>query len=145
VKVSVRIEGEKEVLRSLSELGKAGQDAAKRAFGRVTARVVQKAKPLTPVEPEDGGQLRDSVRAAKPTRTRSGLISAAVVAGGAPLKRVMEGRKANVYAVIQHEDLTLKHTTGQGKFLEIPFLREAPSAHQELERELDVEAKRATG
>jgi len=66
-----------------------------------------------------------------------------LVAGGTPLLAATVG--GDDYAYVVHEDLTLKHTTGQGKFLEIPFTQEAPKTQGELERELDVEAKRATG
>ena len=46
------------------------------------------------------------------------------------------------YAEMQHEDLTLKHTTGQGKFVEIPFMREAVKVPAEMLAEIDQEAAR---
>ena len=128
-------------MASLGRMGKIGEEAAKRALGRICTRVVPKAKAITPVEPEDGGSLRDSIRVTKPTRTSAGRISAGVVAGGAPLRRLASERGRALpgqYGSIVHEDLTLKHTNGQAKFLEIPFFQEAPKAPEELRAELDA-------
>lgn len=127
------------MLSDLKRMGLAGQTAARTVFGKFTARVVAKAKPLTPVDPEDGGALRDSVRATKPTATRTGLVSAGVVAGGAPLAQHLAAghHKANVYAVVQHEDATLHHTTGGPKFVERPFLQEIERVPDELLTEMD--------
>lgn len=139
MKVRIDVSGANEMLADLKRLGPAGVTAAKGVFGRFTARVVAKAKPQTPVDPEDGGALRDSVRATKPTSTRTGLVSAGVVAGGAPLARHLAAghHKANVYAVVQHEDLTKHHTTGGPKFIERPFLQEIERVPDELLAELD--------
>ena len=140
MKVVVKIEGVEDVVASLRRIGKAGEDGAKAALGRVCTRVVPKAKALTPVEAVDGGALRDSIRTTKPTKTSAGRISAGVVAGGAPLRRLASERGRALpgqYGSIIHEDLTLKHTSGQAKFLEIPFFQEAPKAGDELIYELD--------
>lgn len=112
-----------DVLSDLQALGKRGEEIGLRVLGDGAKEILSASRPLVPVEPEDGGQLRDSGRTTKPTRTSAGRISAGVVYGGAPLKRFLGHRKANVYAVVQHEDLTLKHTHGQAKFLEIPANR----------------------
>lgn len=117
------VSGADEALAELKRLGKAGQDATKQVFGAWTREVVAAAKPETPVDPEDGGELRASVRATKPTVTRTGLVSASVVAGGAPLRKSLGGHKANVYAIVQHERLDLKHSQGGPKFIERPFMR----------------------
>ena len=144
MKVRIDVTGDREMRASLKALGGAGVTVAKKVFEDVTVEVVRMAKPLTPVEPEDGGQLRDSVRKTKPMVTRAGRVSAGVVAGGAPLKPFLGSRRANVYAVVQHEDLTLKHKTGQAKFIEIPMMRKAPTVPGRLLAELDREAARAT-
>lgn len=139
MKVRIDVSGASEMLKDLKRMGLAGQVAAKTVFGRFTGRVVPKAQGRTPVEPEDGGALRDSVRATKPTTTRTGLVSAGVIAGGAPLARALAKghHKANVYAVVQHEDLTLKHTVGGPKFIERPFLQEVERVPDELLAEMD--------
>lgn len=137
MRVRVEVSGQQEILDSLQRLGQVGQDIGLKVLGDACKEIVAKAKPLAPVDPEDGGQLRDSIRTTKPTRTRAGRISAGVVAGGAPLKKVLGKRKLNVYAYIQHEDLTLKHTTGGPKFLEKPVNDIAPKIPDRLQAEMD--------
>lgn len=137
MRVRVEVSGQDEILNSLQRLGLAGQDIGLRVLGDAAKEIAAAAKPLAPVDPEDGGQLRDSIRTTKPTRTRAGRISAGVVAGGAPLNKVMGKRKANVYAVVQHEDLTLHHATGGAKFLERPFNAIAPKVPDRLQAEID--------
>jgi hypothetical protein len=137
MRVRVNVTGDREVTESLRRLGAAGPVVAKRVLSRVTARIVPMAKALCPVDPDPHdrpGQLRDSIRATRPTLTQRGVVSAGVVAGGTT---------EVYYAEMQHEDLTLKHTTGQAKFLEIPFLKEAVKVPDELMREIDQEANRA--
>ena len=141
MRVVVKIEGVEEVMASLKRMGKVGEEASKRALGRICTRVVPKAKALTPVDDEAGGDLRDSIRTTKPTRTQAGRISAGVVAGGAPLRRLASERGRALpgsYGSIQHEDLTLKHKTGRPKFVEIPFMQEVVKAPDELRAELDL-------
>jgi hypothetical protein len=144
VKVSVILDKASvaDCVRRLNRLGAAGDEAAKRAFGQVGTRVVARAKPLAPVDVVDGGDLRDSIRMLKPTKSSFGNIIMTVVAGGAPLKPSLGKRTKNIYAVIQHEDLTLHHDGGQAKFLEIPFLSEVQRAPGLLQAELDAEADR---
>lgn len=122
----------------LGKLGRAGSEAAKTAMVRVADRVVARAKTLCPVDPEDGGQLRQSIRRTRGTISkRNGNVVVTILVGGAPLKSVLAGRKYNIYAVLQHEDLTLKHSVGQAKFLEQPFFQYAPDAPSEILGELD--------
>jgi hypothetical protein len=94
----------------------------------------------------DGGDLRRSIRESKPTITKSGRVSAGVVAGGTPLERLASesGRKIpGLYAIVQHEDLTIKHKSGGAKFLEKPFMAEAQRVPDELVRELERESELA--
>lgn len=135
------VEGQQEVIADMKRFGKDGDDAMKRALGRVCTRVVPRAKALTPVsQNEDAGALRDSIRVTKPTKTRAGNVSAGVVAGGAPLRRLATERGRVLpgqYGSIIHEDLTLRHANGEPKFLEKPFFQEVDSAPDELLDELD--------
>jgi hypothetical protein len=143
MRVRVEVTGSDEVRRSLARLGKAGQEAARKVLGAEVQAMLPEIRRDTPVDPEDGGQLRDSVRATKPTITRTGRVSAGVVAGGAPLRKYLGTRKANVYAVVQHEDMTAKHTTGGPKFVERTFMRRAPRIPAKLMDALDWEAQKA--
>lgn len=141
MRARVEIEGQEEVLRQMKAFGVAGEIAMLRVAGRVCQRVVPQAKALAPVEHEDGGALRDSIRTTKPNKTRAGRVSAGVVAGGAPLRRLASERGRALpgsYGSIQHEDLTLKHATGEPKFVEKPFFREVVKVPDELVDELDA-------
>lgn len=121
----------------LGKLGRAGSEAAKTAMVRVADKVVARAKPLCPVDPEDGGELRDSIRRTRGTISkRNGNVVVTVLVGGTPLKSALGSRRYNIYAVLQHEDLTLKHSVGQAKFLEQPFFQFAPSVPGEILEEL---------
>jgi len=145
LRVRIQIDGDRELMNALQRMGKAGLPAAKKVLKAFTDRVVPQAKAITPVEPEDGGALRDSVRATRPTLTSRGVLSVGVLAGGAPLagKVAATHHHYNVYAVVQHEDLTLRHTDGESKFIEKPFVREAARVPGELLEALDDEVKKA--
>lgn len=148
MKVTVKIENAEEVERSIRELGDRGVAAAKRVLKEKTEGIAARARPLTPVDKVDGGQLRASVRATRPTMTRGGVISAGVMAGGPPLARLPEeAGKAfpGLYAIVVHEDMTLKHSDGQAKFLELPFFHEAPTVPGALMDELDQVAREVAG
>lgn len=123
MRVRVEVIGADQLRADLKRLGPLGKVAARDVFAEELPRWLPEMKANTPVEPEDGGQLRDSIRVTKPTITKAGRVSAGIVAGGAPLKKVMGNRKANVYAVIQHEDASLKHSVGGAKFVEKTFMR----------------------
>jgi len=128
-RVVADVTGDRELIRDLLRLGDKGLDMAKDILGEATRTIANRAKSLSPVDPIDGGQLRDSIRATKPTRTRAGRISAGVLAGGASLARLVSERghkEPGSYALIVHEDPTLKHSQGQFKFIEQPFLEVAP-------------------
>lgn len=145
MRVVVKIEGQEQAIASIKRLGPQGDEAGKRAFGRVCAKVVPQAKAIAPVEDEDGGALRDSIRQTKPTKTRAGRISAGVVAGGAPLRRLASERGRALpgsYGSIQHEDLTLKHSSGEPKFLEKAFFRNVDQAPALLLEEMDAITQR---
>jgi hypothetical protein len=141
MKVRVEASGDQAVLDDLRRLGPAGQAAAKAVLGAVTAALVPKVQAVTPVDPEDGGQLRASVRATRPTLTSRGVVSAGIQAGGAPLKGVPGG---DIYAVVQHEDVTLHHTQGGPKYVERPFFAAMPTVPDLLREALDREVAKGT-
>jgi len=140
-RIKVSVTGQKELLAELRKFGDVGDEAGKRVLGAACARVVPMARALAPVEEGDGGALRDSIRTTKPTKTRAGRISAGVVAGGAPLRRLASERGRALpgsYGSIQHEDLTLKHKSGEAKFLEKPFFRVVNDVPDDLMQEVDA-------
>lgn len=145
MKVRVEVIGADALRAELRALGPLGKEAARAVFADELPRWLPEMRANTPVEPEDGGQLRDSIRTSRPTVTKAGRVSAGIVAGGSPLRRVLGNRKANVYAVIQHEDGSLKHSVGGPKFVEKTFFRRAPGIPEKLMAALDREAKKHAG
>lgn len=122
----------------LGKLGRSGSEAAKVAMLRVADKMVDRAKALCPVDPEDGGELRASIRRTRGTISKkNGNVVVTVLVGGTPLKAALGARKYNIYAVLQHEDLTLRHSVGQAKFLEQPVFQYAPAIPGEILGELD--------
>lgn len=130
MKIRVEATGQREVMESLSRMGKAGTECAKVVLKRFAERILAKARPLVPVDDVDGGDLRDSGRLTRPTATKN-AVSAGVMFGG------LNVRGGAIYPIKQHEDLTLKHRHGQAKFLEQPFFQEAPGVPDALMAELD--------
>jgi len=139
MRVRADVTGDKDVLRELVRFHKAG-DRVKDVLGTVAAKIAQQAKTLTPVDEIDGGDLRDSVRATKPRATKAGAFTASVIAGGPRLEGLLSERghkEPGLYAAVVHEDPTLTHATGQYKFIETPWLQEAPKVPDMILSELD--------
>ena len=116
--VRVTVSGSDEVRAALGKLGKAGAEVAKGVIKEVTTRMVGMAKPMTPDDPKTQGELRDSVRIVTPTASRTGKATGGIQAGPTALGK----RHYSASALVQHEDMTLKHTSGGPKYLERPFL-----------------------
>ena len=140
-RVVADVTGDREIIRDMLSLGKDGIEFGKQVLDEAVERIAAKAKPITPVDDIDGGDLRDSIRVTKALATAAGRISAGVVAGGAPLERLVseKGHKEpGSYALIIHEDMTLRHPNGgQAKFIEMPYLEEAPKVPDALTTRLD--------
>ncbi len=137
----VTIEGHDEMLAEIERLGQVGLVAARDAMTAKAQEIKAKAIPLVPDDPDSPGLLKDTLRVYAP-RTASlkpgKTIFAGVVAGGKKLEQRLGKRKANVSAIVQHEDLTLKHQRGQAKFLERPGNQVAPSIPDAIMRNLDA-------
>lgn len=133
------------IVRDLESFGRRGQIAARKALGEVVAKAVPRAKQRTPVDDVDGGQLRDSVRATRPTARKDGTITAALVAGGEPLRPYLGGRDYNAYAIVQETDASLKHRTGQAGFLSDSIREAYPTGLEHIRQALDVEAAKTPG
>ena len=140
-RVVADVTGDRELIRELLKLGDAGIEMGKEVLGDATQRIVKMAQPITPVDAIDGGDLRDSIRATKPQKTAAGRISAGVVAGGPSLARLVSERghkQPGSYAIIVHEDVTMRHPNGgRAKFIEEPYLIEAPKVPGALLERLD--------
>jgi len=139
--IRVTIEGHDEMLAEIERLGQVGLVAARDAMTAKAQEIKAKAIPLVPDDPESPGLLKDTLRVYAP-RTASlkpgKTIFAGVVAGGKKLEQRLGKRKANVSAIVQHEDLTLKHKHGQAKYLERPGNQVAPSIPDAIMKNLDA-------
>lgn len=134
IRARVEVSGGKEIVERLRRFGVEGINAGKRVLNGVVERTVPKAKSESPVDdndPEPGGELRDSIRKTSARATAGGRISAGVVAG--PVSE----RGGNIYPIVQHEDMTLKHDEGGPKFVERPLMQEAQDVPGALVAEFD--------
>lgn len=140
-RVVADVTGDREIIRDMLALGKDGLELGKQVLDEATERIAKRARPITPVDAIDGGQLRDSIRTTKARATKAGRISAGVVAGGPPLEKLVSERghkEPGSYAVIVHEDMTMRHPNGgQAKFIEGPYLEEAPKVPDALRDRID--------
>lgn len=138
--MKVRLTIDRATLVQFRRQARADQEGARKAARRYLTRwgrdVVKKARPDTPVDDEDGGELRASVRSSA-WMHRSGSGGVSVLAGGKKLAEMIgDPDRAAAYPWIQHEDVTLKHRVGGPKFIEKHFLPAAENVPRGLEREL---------
>lgn len=140
MRVRADVTGDLEVLKELKALP-GGVDRIKDVLWAAATRIAGRAKLLCPVDPIDGGELRDSIRAPKPREAKStGRITSSILAGGAMLANLVSERghkDPGIYAEVIHEDSTLHHSQGQHKFIEQPWLEEAPKVPDAMLTELE--------
>lgn len=152
----IRVVGDLEgdLLRDLQNLGSAAKPAARAAFQSFVDRVVPKAAALTPDDPATSGHtstaidLKRSVRG-RVTVRRNGMVVASVMAGGAPLIDLLTHTRKNPeaaasYALVQHDDPTLKHRGGgQANYIGQPFMSEVASGSvaADLDKEIASRAR----
>jgi hypothetical protein len=89
---------------------------------------------------ESPGLLKDTLRVYAPrTKSLKGgkNINCGVVIGGKALEKALGKRAYSAWAIVQHEDLTLKHKRGQAKFLERPGNQVAARVPDALQAALD--------
>lgn len=136
----VDIEGMDEMLEEIQRLGDVGLVAARDAMAEKAQQIKAKAVPMIPDDPESPGLLKDTARVYAP-RTASlkpgKTIFCGVVVGGKQLQKRLGKREYSAWALVQHEDLTLKHTHGQAKYLERPGNDIAPSIPAAIMAKLD--------
>jgi hypothetical protein len=137
VRIRVEVSGGQEIVERMRRFGVAGVEAAVRVLNAAVERAVPMARAQSPVDdndPEPGGELRDSIRMTKARPTKAGRLSAGVVAGGTKMADV---RGREVYPLVQHEDMTLKHDEGGPKFVERPVMQVAQGIPDALYAEFD--------
>lgn len=131
-KGKITLRGFNELYRALNVVDENAQEAGREVLNAAVERVFQKSQALVPVAPEDGGQLKASARKSKARISRrSGSVTASVQYGGSRLLKIAPNDNP-IYAIVQHEDLTLKHSRGEAKYLEKPALAERERVEREL-------------
>lgn len=137
----IEVTGQDDLAKMLGDLGREGGEAAKRVLIRKADKILAAARPLVPDDPlTSGNDLKSSLRRTRGSIMKNGDVIITVIAGGAPLEAALaaKGHKgANVYAIVQHEDLTLKHQHGGPKYLERPVYQIAPEIPTDLQAEID--------
>lgn len=130
-----------ELLRELQDLGARARPTAKKILEGFGPRIVLRAKEIAPDDPDgETPDLRHSIRFV--TRMSRGGVRLSVIAGGAELdaKLRAEHRKVpgahEVYAFVQHEDPTIRHTRGQSNFIGAPFMATVPLIAEAFDKEL---------
>lgn len=139
----IQVEGLQDVLRDLNSMPDDACRAVRHRMKAITDPVVRKAIPLTPQDPEtDWAGLVGSIRSIRPQVNKRKLtVTGGVVAGGKMLEPFLGRRTYNVWAIVQHEDLSLRHTKGGGKFVERPFMSDLDRMRDEIEDALEDEMR----
>ena len=139
IRCTVKMDGD--LLRELQNLGAAAKPRAKKILSAMVFGVVVEARRLAPDDPTGATpDLRESIRGA--VKNSRGGVRGSVIAGGIPLdaKLAAEHRKnpaaSEIYAVVQHEDTTLRHARGQANFVGQPFMEMLPWVAEEFDKEL---------
>jgi hypothetical protein len=135
-KIGMSMSGHSTFKRALEDIGPKVNSIAEKLADRKADRIVERAKRLCPDDPETGGtDLRESIRRSK-LANKDGKVSVLLQAGGDMLAQLPSerGKKSpGAYAIVVHEDTTMRHPHGgQAKFLEQPWLEEQGSAVAEL-------------
>jgi hypothetical protein len=130
-KATIRLEGFTELFAYLNRVGGNAREAAIEVFNAGTQRVYAASQSIVPVSPEDGGQLKASGRVSKARVSKKDVVTASVNYGGTVLARLAPGDNP-LYGIVQHEDLSAKHSHGEAKFLEKPMVAQRELIMNEL-------------
>lgn len=104
----MQIDGDARLHRFLRALGDDAAEALQLAMTNVMDEVIEDAKRRAPV---DTGTMRASGAVLPPIRHHGQIVIEAGFGGA-----------ASDYVIAQHEDLSLRHTVGEAKFLEKSML-----------------------
>ena len=104
--------------KRIRELGEKVEKESAGILNEVGQPRIAKMKSRTPV---DDGHLRASVRLSPAKRTRQG-VEVYWQAGGV----------TTAYALVQHEDMSLKHTVGQSKYISSVVTEDAKNMASEI-------------
>lgn len=140
-KFSANVTGAEEVTRTIARLGGPGKEAAMRVLVQRATVIKDKAQRLAPDDEETRGLLAETIRLSPTRKFVSGRLTVSIIAGGRPLEPAMGKRRAMLWPMIQHEDLQLKHDSGQAKYIEQPFLEVAPTVPERVLEAMDKVAK----
>jgi hypothetical protein len=139
-KFRVEVSGFDELLEDMARFGDEGLVAIRDTMTEKCQEIKRLAEPLVPDDPESPGLLKDTLRVYAPrTKSLKGgkNINCGVVIGGKALEKALGKRAYSAWAIVQHEDLTLKHKRGQAKFLERPGNQVAARVPDALQAALD--------
>lgn len=118
-----------------------------KAWQQIVLRDMKSSAPDDPETP--GSRIERALRAKAPIISRrKQAIYANFATDGATLRRLADGKKPQdkgvAWSLAQHEDLTLKHSRGEAKFMERPFFRHGPKiagvveeAFEEIKQSID--------
>ena len=107
----LEIEGIEKFTAELAKLGERAPTAAAAAIFEEAESIMAHSRPLVPV---DTGTLRGS-----------GIVDMPIVTGQGASVEFGYGGAASQYALVQHERMDYRHTSGQAKYLEQPTLEAA--------------------
>lgn len=122
MRVTVQVDGMKDVLADLARLNGDGPKAISAALFKEAEVIANEARRLVPV---DTGALRSTIHVEGPKETAAGA-EVEIIAGG----------PAAGYAVYVHEDPTKHHPNGEYKFIEKPVLAEVQNIAAAIREEV---------
>lgn len=123
-KATISVTGLGTLYARLRRVAPDAQQAGIEILNAAGARAFAASQADVPVDEKDGGQLKASGRFYKArVSKRSGRVTATIGYGGARLAKLAPGDNP-IYAIVQHEDLAIRHQHGSAKYLERPATRE---------------------
>jgi len=137
-KTTVRIEGLAEMYAKLAKIAPAAAEIGRKLINVAVEETYNGSQALVPVDAIDGGQLKASGTKQKARiNKKTNVVTGAVVYGGAKLmSSAIPKVKTGLYAIVQHEDLMLRHDSGQAKYVEIPAVLAGRTLLDALSQEL---------
>lgn len=143
------VAGEPEFRRAVTQLGPEAIQATKDVLLEAADEAVTRIRPHVPVDPENGGQLKASLRRTRPRFSkRSRRVTASVVAGGAKLDD--DPARANVYpwaqekgeAIIHGKARRFTHTVGQSPYMAVEVFKIGAAIPEKLMAALNKRAQK---